>query len=125
MTKQEAIKQAYGEHWNEVKDYVDENGYANLDYSFTYEDIGLELQENGNWRPKSIQGIETNNGWIKIESEKDLPTERDMNDTLVIDKNGIMETVSSNTLKWVYSRNHWINYYTHYQTIAKPKPPIY
>jgi hypothetical protein len=26
-----------------------------------------------NWRPKSLDGIENNNGWIKIESKDDLP----------------------------------------------------
>jgi hypothetical protein len=30
---------------------------------------------NSAFRPKSLKGIENNNGWIKIESESDLPSE--------------------------------------------------
>jgi len=61
--------------------------------------------------------------WIEIKSEDDLPKDRGINDTWVIDKNGFMEVLSSNALKWVYSRNHWVNYYTHYLPIHKPNPP--
>ena len=82
MTKQEAIQKAYGEHWEAVKDYVDENGwignvYYDLDVNdkdFEEQDFGL-LQSNIKYRPKSLQGLETNRGWIKIESEDDLPVE--------------------------------------------------
>lgn len=28
MTKQEAIQKAYGEHWEKVKEFVDENGFC-------------------------------------------------------------------------------------------------
>ena len=29
MTKQEVIQQAYGEYWEQVKEFVDENGWFN------------------------------------------------------------------------------------------------
>ena len=76
--KQEAIKNAYGEYWDNVKDYVDENGWASYpnvqkhDYDFGK----LEFKDGCTFlRPESLQGIENNNGWIKIESEADLPKE--------------------------------------------------
>lgn len=74
--KQEAIKKAYGEHWETVKDYVNENGYINRDL---YREIYGNLKSAGRnvvdmlARPKSLQGIEYNNGWIKIEKDSDLP----------------------------------------------------
>jgi len=39
MTKQEKIKEAYGENWSLVEKYVDENGWINLrDFSY-YQNI--------------------------------------------------------------------------------------
>jgi hypothetical protein len=36
MTKQEAIKEAYGECWEQVKDYVDENGWVLIEDELKY-----------------------------------------------------------------------------------------
>jgi hypothetical protein len=80
MTKQEAIKEAYGEYWEQVKVFVDENGW--VFFSDDENILRLNFQQKDNistektdveswkWRPKSLQGIENNNGWIKIENEK-------------------------------------------------------
>jgi hypothetical protein len=81
MTKQDKIKEAYGDYFNELKDKISDNGWVSF-----YEDINrirnvfhknenieVSPNDNNNWRPKSLQGIENNNGWIKIESENDLP----------------------------------------------------
>jgi hypothetical protein len=65
--------------------------------------------------PKAIQGIETNNGWIKIESEEQF------------------ELIPNGEYHWYdeihgyYENGDIPNYkkYTHYQPITKPKPPIY
>ena len=71
--KQEAIKKAYGEYWEAVKDFVDENGW--IDFLEDIQRIMYFFHDSDNievfkstWRPKSLQGIENNNGWIKIES---------------------------------------------------------
>ena len=119
--KQEAIKKAYGEYWENVKDYVDNRGFANLDNTFTYEDMGLELQDNGNWRPKSLQGIENNKGWIRIESKDDLPKEEG-NYFIVRNNNevGASYFIPNND----FSVIDW-RYITHYQPIEKPLKPIY
>jgi len=92
MTKQEKIQEAYGTYWEELKNRVDENGWFKVsDYrermSFieTANDSGFLIYnhfftgkcEGGidYLRPASISGIQHNNGWIKIESESDLPKE--------------------------------------------------
>lgn len=60
-----------------------------------------------------------NNGWIKIESQDDLPKEDSY--YYVVYKNG---NVSNGpiSLKILTDNNYII---THYQPIIKPKPPIY
>jgi hypothetical protein len=82
-SKQQAIKNAYGEYWELVKNHVDSNGF--LKYGdIRNETIGLKDSEieitdyNFNidfevWRPKQLQGIESNNGWINASDT--LPTE--------------------------------------------------
>lgn len=86
MTKQEVIEKAYGECWNAVKQWVDENGWFNYataqfhlslffgttDYDEITDGYNLEYKQ----RPKSLDGINNNNGWTKIESNDDLPTKQ-------------------------------------------------
>lgn len=99
MTKQEKIAEAYGEHWEKVKDFVDmENGaccgidYTNKGSEFNHPSLnkmGIFQKDNFTetwfdpnqnkhfWRPKTLDGISSNNGWIKIESEECLPKRED------------------------------------------------
>lgn len=79
MTKEEKIKEAYGKHWELT------NGNLNDDYSFDFIGSISDYDLGFNFKiiftgisifraiPFSIIGIENNNGWIKIESESDLP----------------------------------------------------
>lgn len=86
MTKQEKIKEAYGEYWETAKDYVDDFGWCMYQLNDKQERIcGFAInsfikcefnnfkQDNANYiyyvRPISLRGIENNNGWIKIGSE--------------------------------------------------------
>lgn len=76
--KQEAIKKAYGEYWENVKDYVDGNGWIKCKDIHYHKDLGLMRDQihyidNGkewdnfeiiSWRIPILQGIENNNGWI-------------------------------------------------------------
>jgi hypothetical protein len=85
-TKEELIKESYGEYWELVKSFVDENGWlyeCNIivklrDNLITFCDFTLlKYSEVGNfpmfyYRPKSLQGIEDNNGWIY--SNEKLPS---------------------------------------------------
>jgi len=128
MSKQDVIKSAYGEFWSNVNGYVDKNGWC----SIYYEDFGIRLfgseAEFYNfkaWRPKSLSGIENNRGWVKIESENDLPKE-DI-ECWVLDDEEIVHAY------FMYESKNWYSHIdlnlrlfpTHYQPIIKPKPPIY
>ena len=144
MNKEEKIQDAYGEYWEEVKDYVNENGF--IDYGLKgwneatgtsnmsvsdmhricrgYENMQSVNEKGYPWkqtcRPKSLQGIEDNNGWIKIESEDDLPKEGNIFWVMKIGyRYPIIETLYNNDAKY------WIDTFTHYQPIIKPEPPIY
>jgi len=124
MTKQEKIQEAYGEHWETVKESVNpEDGWctnelfqdddgdiivcpcckhifneskivycinslercpncnghvSQYEYHHKFINFPDDAQKRfGEWRSKSLQGIENNNGWIKIESEDDLPKEKE------------------------------------------------
>lgn len=66
--------------------------------------------------------LRQNNGWIKVESEKDFPT-RDNCDYWIV-KHGKVELFhwpKRETLNSVA----WLSIITHYQLIDKPQPPIY
>ena len=66
--KQESIKNAYGEYWEQCK--IDENGWCDYDdwLNFIGQSIYYDLFD---WkmRPKSLFGIDNNNGWIRIEED--------------------------------------------------------
>ena len=129
--KQKAIKEAYGEHWETVKDYVDENGWI---YTQTKHFNNISGLSHSNlqttpfnsemeyyWRPKSLQGIETNNGWIKIESEADLPKDDSVNYDMY-NKNG--RAISDLPLKTIIQLFEK-GIITHYAIHVQRKPPIY
>ena len=122
--KQEAIKKAYSEYWENVKDYVDENGWIDNNISkFTFgqlKNLDLEYKNDVLFRPKSLQGIENNNGWVKIESEADLPNNEKV---WIYTSNNRVLISSKAVLNWVLKNPD--NKITHYQPIEKPKPPIY
>jgi hypothetical protein len=91
-----AIKSAYGDAWEKVKDHLDEHGWClrNVNGKRTN---GMEPEVNGfelsqihilqpsrdgfyrsiiypshllfKWRPKSIHGLEDNNGWRRIDEQ--------------------------------------------------------
>ena len=132
--KQEAIKKAYYEFWENVKDYVDGNGWIKCKDIHYHKDLGLMRDQihyidNGkewdnfeiiSWRIPILQGIENNNGWIRIENEADLPN----NEKVWICTSNNRVLISSKAgLNWVLKNPD--NKITHYQPIEKPKPPIY
>ena len=123
--KQEAIKKAYGEYWENVKDYVDNDGWIdNSIPKFTFgqlKNLDLEYKNDVFFRPKSLQGIENNKGWIRIESKDDLPKEEG-NYFIVRNNNevGTSYFIPNNDFSVIDWRD-----ITHYQPIEKPKLPIY
>lgn len=139
MTKEEKIKEAWGEYWERLSDVqkllaLDNNGYTSIGYSEYQSKLHVDLKKSklfdvdSNTRPKLLQGIETNNGWIKIESEDDLPKE--YGEYYFRTTYNTMITYSgwySSSDKKFYDRNHYFEIIdvTHYQPIVKPLKPIY
>lgn len=129
MTKQEIIKEAWGEYYESIKDELDEHGRYN------YYDCIPKERKRKMWQfdnilcssvdhylliPTSIKGIEHNNGWIKIQSEEDFPKEQGVYHINYSD--GVISS------RYFHPKhNDWKDHpnATHYQPIEKPKPPIY
>ena len=130
--KQQAIELAYGEYWEQVKDFVDENGWCDYDYWFKFigHKIDYDYKELNSlkMRPKSLAGIETNNEWIRIDSEKDLPEQG--GEYHVVIKGKLDKAVYVKSNRWLVNGNDYpkttqTHGISHYQPIIKPKPPIF
>lgn len=130
--KQEAIKKAYGEFWETVKDHVDENGWINCKDIDYFKDCGfmrdqVHYIDNGRewdnfkiifWRIPSLQGIENNNGWIRIDDFVKYTDE----------KFWIFNSHTNDLYQGQLFDDDMFpinRYATHYQPIQKPKLPIY
>jgi len=132
-SKQKAIREAYGEYFEEMKTFINENGWFNKNsfwnntFSFgVYENIDLLFTHKEDFMiPTIISNIETNNGWIKIESEADLPEESDTYFTYseVWWEPFYRIDVFTGILKNSFTNGK--SCFTHYQPIIKPQPPIY
>jgi len=66
--------------------------------------------------------MKKNNGWIKIESEIDLP-KQDV-DCHICLNDGIISIDKFYILHNQFLMTHW-KHISHYQPITKPQPPIY
>mgnify|MGYP003483865784 FL=1 len=122
-TKEEVIKEAWGKNYEEFKDHIDSDGWARYPHFQKHEMIEdvrpIEFRSQGaDFRPKSLQGIENNNGWIKIESEDDFPKPGQY---WVIDQDGDMFLTDMELFADVFDWSG-INYY---QPIIKPNVPWY
>ena len=138
MTKQEKIQEAYGNGstWDRLKTNTDTDGWCRneafapntdlldlLDLDNIERFVKSDIQGNLMFRPKSLQGIEENNGWIKIESESDLP----------IMKTECYFIFNSTIQKGDFSGKVFTDKYgfygyktvSHYQPINKPENPLY
>lgn len=130
MDKQEAIKKAWGDQY--PPDGVDDNGWSKKEFKYgeyNVSDFDAKMYLCGaNIRPKELRGIENNNGWIKIETEEDLPL---LSIEYHVLKNGSLTTAYyCKNNRWIIDENSYpktteIHKITHYQEIVKPKPPIY
>lgn len=131
MTKQEKIKEAYREWWKHVSDFVDEHGWMDKDFfthsNLIYEDISATIDfvhdsSSNEMIPKEIHGIRDNNGWIKIETKKDLPKENCS--CFVIFANGEID-IQRFFSNYKDFGNTPYKYITHYQVVKLQPPPIY
>lgn len=122
MTKEEKIKDVLGDLYQ----YADNNGWIPFAFGITrsLKDSDLHkarINDKLVIRPKTLQGIENNNGWIKIESEDYLPKE--------MCKLHVYPAYLGSDIFYFYNEDlhkcELMDNHTHYQPIQKPKPPIY
>lgn len=153
MTKEEKIAEAWIESQLHIKSqgvpHYNSDGWAK--YGGKQNSEWFKTLEEKQWlgyyfyRPKSLKGIENNNGWIKIESETDLPKDKEichfvtcgdfedqfvgfidkiMDEVFFVDKYYVASYDEFN--KPILKLNSWIpSQITHYQPVEKPQPPIY
>lgn len=131
MTKQEKIQEAYGIYWdtfssNSKECAIKNNGWISSILDHAPKDLELDFA-NGTYRPKSLQGIDNNNGWVKIYCENDMP-QFDC-DCFIIDKiKGVVTgqwRQAPNEVEDKKARAFWLSKATHYKIIEKPKFPLY
>lgn len=124
-TKEDVIKEAYGEHYELVKPYIDKDGWCSYHWQIvhmSYLETMCRSKPNERWRPVALKGIENNNGWVKIESESYLPKERGAFWTFIEGKEVVMNTFNTfDDMEFTFDNGK----VTHYQPIQKPKPPVF
>ena len=131
MTKQEKIQEAYGKYWEQVKDYVNKNGWCSIRRGVGFDEIISNLPWEtriGNqycWRPKLLKGLEKNNGWTKIENESDLPTIGEYYTIASFDNSIVEREFPHPKFSLEFNKEWWLKYITHYQQIIKPEKPLY
>lgn len=135
MTKEEKIQEAYGVKWENVKDAVDYNGYIPYWYYSHFKIQDCDLKVNGGssmYRPKSLKGIENNNGWINP-LISGLPQKKcnvyfiksSDNETKAEEHIGYWNNKLGHFFSYDNSEKYLFDEITHYQPIIKPQPPIY
>jgi hypothetical protein len=86
-------------------------------------DFEIEHDGLGKFRPKSLRGIEDNNGWIKIERVEDLPTNGSYK--VILRDSGAITTLDF-TLQQIFNDLRYIvELYSHYKPIEEEKKPLY
>lgn len=130
-SKQKAIEKAYGDYYKICN--PDENGWSikrkGIGFEQLKKQIELEYDKPHNayaFRPKSISGIENNNGWNKIESEDDLPKDTSVFYWcgLMNNNNDFYQHSAPKTCTFIIHENS-LGYVNIYQPIEKPNPPIF
>ena len=127
MTKQDVIKQAWGEHYSTVKEHLTENGWVNnkkigKDAWDGYKGIEVDTMDNYSAiycfykRPKSISGIEDNRGWLPLDTS--VPNIHSSYFVCDIKQKDRIDIFTGNLLALTGD-------YTHYQHINKPGKPLW
>ncbi len=128
MTKEQKIQEVYESHgfsWIQAKEYVDESGWSKHRIgnckALTNKRCGVS------WRPEELYGLDKNNGWIKIESDDDLPKE-DCHCWILDKEKGLVTGMWKQApTKQLHDQAcfFWKKRATHYQIIIKPQDPMY
>lgn len=140
--KREYVRKAYGKYWEIHKDNVDENGWSYLgnntrllnDYDCSlvgeWQQKGYDPFKTGEnshiqqvyVRPKSLQGMENNNGWFSIE-EHGFPSDDTVEYENISSINGLIGKTTL-TAHQVYLY-HNAGMITHYRPVTKQVLPLY
>lgn len=120
--KQQAIKNAYGEYWEQIKSQVDENGFIDT-FKLPPKLFDEVNCKSINFRPKILDGLNNNNGWIRIENEFFW---RKNNEILMFYDSISKKTIIDKKYKLCeFQDKEYRKRFTHYKIIEIPKPPIY
>lgn len=130
FTKEEVVANAYIEVVGdvihaEIKEFIDDNGYVHENkLSFTTADINPKNFDrlDFHFRPKSLRGIDDNNGWTVIYSDFNLP----------LDENCTYHGYNRNTktfVKYTSAKRIGILYsekrITHYMLVEELEEPLF
>ena len=127
MTKQETIKQHYiSEFINSgMSQQEAEQKWEHIE-EFINPDDGYFQNREEYYRPISLRGIETNNSWIRVESEKDLPKEYDYFHLKLQSGDEIIAYNSMHRRLFVDCDDEIeYRFITHYAPIEKKSPPLH
>ena len=74
-TKKEVIREAYGKHWEELKEHINHNGWCSAGGEEFLKEVKSDFQytTDGNriaFRPKVLEDIDNNNGWLIVSSDE-------------------------------------------------------
>lgn len=86
-------------------------------------DYDIDMSGVGKFRPKSLRGIENNNGWIKIETVNDFPIENIQ--CYVINNIGRIQFAEFELENQRFYVDNQKMYPTHYYPIVRPDFPLY
>lgn len=125
--KQQAIKKAYGQHYDTFKHIIDPDGWVSWDRGAPCPNMEeTDTHESGlYWRPKSLRGIENNRGWISVKDR--LP---DMKQQCWIWTRARGAVIYWNSFTESFEDENGatslnVKYVTHWQPVVKPEPPLF
>lgn len=126
MTKEEIIKEAYGEHYKEFEKFIDENGWVRhrsycvpLSKYFKRSEIQSNSMEE---RPIKLKVLEDNNGWHVINTVADLPKEKGTYIFTSKKQGWLRSTYDYNDVK---DGPEWFLRFSHWREIVHVPNPIY
>ncbi|PPK99022.1 hypothetical protein [Parapedobacter indicus] len=126
--KEKAIREAYGDLWETVKSDVNTTGWCTLFIMYVHDDnTDIDVVRDHirhdpiKWRPKSLRGINSNNGWNRIDGLDSLPRGNCI--YTVLGKSGNIE-------EWSFTGGDnciaiWLEYFTHWRPLVELPKPIY
>lgn len=131
MTKEQKIKEVYQDLYEKYHNLIDDNGWFSNGHETNYvtlgqtEFLGECEYRNNKFRPISLQGIESNNRWIKINDDTDLPNIETWNyDVCILYEDGTYfydKSVTLKKLRFLYKTNS----ITHYKETDEIPKPLY